>query len=195
MLALNEKAMKQPIGGHHYACHGIMFRGDSFTEVVEKLANFRINNGIPIGNPDQEILMTYAASYPNLVKTRIGDAEKPSEEYRKWRLWVNSVWKDPPSKQISERQAKERWKKCIGCKYLTDYPWKKTDESAQIQRRAFLLRKGAACPEKIQFCSLHLADIPVLSFIETPAKYTDAPKDKVDESGCWVNNLNGCQKQ
>src|SRR5690349_17404270 len=106
MLQLNTKQKRMPFGGHQYPEYGMVFRGETFKEVKDKLAKFRLDNNIPAGNPEQEILVHYLKNWPWMVI--INDkppASMGDEDYAKWRDWIHKTWKNPPRKHLTTKEA------------------------------------------------------------------------------------------
>ncbi len=185
MLKIAPHQQRLPFGGHQYAEYGITFKGETFDVVKDKLTKFRLNNNIPAGNPGQEILAHYAKHWPWMVKS---DGESPrmeSTEYIRWRDWIFRTWRTPPKKMVTPKEAKERWEKCLSCPMLRRRPMESTDESAELVRKAFILRRGIEVPTNLGFCALHGADLSVLVFTE-PAKDFSDKKDTVQPECCWV---------
>ena len=54
-------------GGHHFHCYGLKFTGETLGEVVGKVSSYRLNNLIPMGRPEQEVLAYYADKFPWMV--------------------------------------------------------------------------------------------------------------------------------
>ncbi len=187
MLKINKDQMRLPIGGHHFPSHGNTFKGDTLVELVEKITEFRINNGINIGNPEQEVLTFYYKNWPYMVK-EVDNTKNPDEEslrYIYWRSWIQKTWKNPPNKFASLKEASDRWTICETCPFNVKKDWDKTDESEELTRRSFLLSRGYVSPKSIGFCSLHNADIAAFSFIDA-AKEFSAKKDGGSHAACWV---------
>jgi hypothetical protein len=186
MLRLNPNSKKSPPGGHHYIEYGITFRGDTFKQVAEKLKDFRLHNNIPLGNPEQEILGFYAFSWPYLVKdaSEVVEDEAP-DQFKEWRKWVQETWKNPPKKIVTLKEASDRWAVCENCPFNQQFKHDETDESAEIARRAFLLRRGMSVPDFLGFCSCHGTDLSAFVFFQ-PAKGFSSNKE-VQPEGCWVS--------
>lgn len=189
MLKLNNRQKRQPFGGHHFVEKSITFRGDSFDELVKKLKEFRVINSIPLGDPEQDVLQFYAKNWPYMVEVR-GDSvlnhAEENDNYRFWRGWIYKAWSNPMKKQVTEREACERWDKCHNCPFNMKKDWPETDESKELEKRSFILRRGVHAPLYAGYCRLHRADISAFTFSETPREFSSKPKGMEDYDGCWV---------
>lgn len=187
MLKLNPYQQRLPVGGHQYYEHGTMFRGETFDEVKDKLTQFRLNNGLPMGDPEQQILTHYAKNWPYMVK---GDAERKeiqvSNKFVLWREWVLKTWRGPPKKVVTQKEADIRSDICASCPYNTKRDWEETDESDALKRRVFIMHAARPSPKTNGFCSCHLADLNVLVFLNTPKEHS-SKKDVEQPKFCWVS--------
>ncbi len=188
MLSLNRAQQRLPIGGHQFPESGITLRGDTFDEVVKELTDFRLNNGKPLGNPKMEVLLYYAKNWPYMVKDdlRPNEEEKTNENYQRWMSWIHTMWKTPPVKLLTPKEASYRWDKCKECPMNKKKDWPSSPESGEVDRRAYLLRQGIEVPKDIGFCSCHAADVAILSFLEAPEKSSNKKKDETQPEQCWV---------
>lgn len=64
--------------------------------------------------------------------------------------------------------------------------WKPTDESKEMDKRAFLMRQGIDVPSYIGFCTCHRADAGVLSFLEKPKQASQKDEASQQPAECWV---------
>ncbi len=181
MLKINKDQKRLPVGGHHYPEYGKTFKGETVDELVKQVKAFRLANNIPAGNPEQEILMFYAKNWPFMVKEDREAKETVSDkDYTAWRQWIYDTWSHPPKKLITSKEAKERWDVCLSCPMMKRPAWKSTDESSELTRRAFVLRRGVETGVNNNFCSCHQVDLGVFVFLENQEKRQDQPV------GCWV---------
>lgn len=186
-LALNKNQKREPYGGHHFVEQGITFKGDTFDEVIEKVADFRKNNNYPAGDPVQDVLIFYVKHWPYMVT----DDLEPKEEvpidtkYLEWRDWIYKVWQNPPKKFLTTKEAQDRWKVCETCPFNQKKDWAKSDESTELKRRQYLLTRGIAYPSFLGFCSLHRADLGVIVFTDQPVSLS-SKKDGGHYEKCWV---------
>ena len=189
---LNTKQKREPIGGHHFnqkTKHSdeYLVKADTFNKLISKVSDYRISNGIPIGNPKEDVLEYYARRFPYMVLIDEGAEKKIyNSRYEAWRTFIQDVWKKAPTKFITRKESESRWTVCLDCPFNVEKDWKKTKESNEVEKRAFMLRRGEAIPKKIGFCALHRADIGVLSFVEAPGNLSGKKKDHEKPSVCWV---------
>lgn len=186
---LNPHQKRLPIGGHHFYQGDIMLKGETFDDVLDLLENFRLVNGIPLGNPRQEILDYYAEKFPWMVQPDFSakPGESLNEDYVAWRSWIASLWGQPAGKFLSKKEASMRLVTCDGCPHNVGTTWKESKESIEFQRKALMLRHGHSAPMGMCYCNLHRADISVSSFLDKPHELSRKPKDKPDHEGCWFN--------
>lgn len=187
MLKLKPDSKKSPVGGHHFIEKETTFKGDTFVELVKKLRDFRLHNNIPVGQPDQDILEFYAAYWPWLVKE---DRETPPpdpmpSQYDRWMEWIDRTWSRPPGKFITSKEAKDRWAVCEKCPFNEQFKFDETDESAQLTRRSFLLRRGLDAPAHLGFCACHNADLASFSYFDKSKDFSSR-KDLEQPTNCWV---------
>jgi hypothetical protein len=187
VLRLNPDSKRLPFGGHHFHEYGMTFKGDTFKEVVKKVADFRLTNNLPSGDPEQEVLGYYARQWPWLVKEEHKPIaiETQSQEYFQLRDWIYMAWKKPATKLLSVKECKDRWEICRDCPFNLQPNWDETKESAELTRRSFVLRRGQDTPDYLGFCALHKADLSAFSFIEAAKEYS-AKKEGDSYPGCWV---------
>jgi hypothetical protein len=187
MLKLKPNSKRAPYGGHHYPEYGMMFKGESFAEVVKKVKEFRISNNISLGNPEQDVLVFYVSHWPWLVEEDHESVEDEiPDQFREWRLWIQSTWRTPPTKLVTPTEAKLRWKVCETCPYNEQFKHEESQESSEITRRAFLLRRGLDAPDYLGFCACFKTDLGSLSYFDSPAKYVK-PTSVEKPGNCWVS--------
>ncbi len=189
---LNKHQKRLPLGGgHHFPEKGAMIKGESFNEVVELLASFRLFNGKPLGNPVQEVTDYYADKYPWMVEldTEPVEEEELEEEYVAWRDWISSVWGKPMGRFLSKRESSDRLQICKNCPHNVGKPWYEGEEAVEFNRKSLMLKRGNLVDEKLGYCDLHKCDIGVSSFIENPIPVSRKPKDEQDYPACWFTNL------
>lgn len=187
MLKLNDKQQRTPTGGHQYHEYGTTFRGESYSEVVKKLREFRLNNNLNVGDPEQEVLRHYADHWPWMVRS--SDKEPAAEQgsdYQDWRSWIQNTWKRPPAKFISTKEASERWNACLTCPHNVKKDWGTTKESEELKKRAFVLSRGITIPSGVGYCNFHKCDLGVFTFIDKVNNYSGTTNQP--PANCWVKH-------
>lgn len=188
MLSLNKNQQRIPLGGHQFYEDGNTLKGETFDEVVQLLTDFRLTNGRPIGNPSMDILLFYAKTSPWMVRDDLSDKkpEPPDENYVRWRSWVMGMWKSPPTKLLTSKEASYRWDKCKVCPMNKTKDWVETAESQEMNKRIFLIRQGVEVPSALGFCACHGFDTGVASFLESAEKVSNKNKADVQPKECWL---------
>lgn len=188
MLRINPDQQRGPRGGHHFQVpNGPMLRDEEFKGLVKKLVDYRVNNLIPLGAPDQEILRYYEKEFPYVVQeTPQAERGGLTEAFTAWARWVRRAWRTPPKKTITTKEASCRWEVCQKCKHNKPFNWSDTPESMAMSQRAFLLRRGLEVPNGLGFCDLHCCDISVMSFIDNPKGFSEKPESESQPESCWV---------
>jgi len=188
-LRLKENSMRIPFGGHHFKDRAIMFKADSFDELVDKIRVFRIANSVKVGNPEEEILIYYAKNWPWLVEENPEPEEtKENPRYEKWRDFIFGMKKTPIRKYANEREMRTRYETCEKCKYRKRVNPKERDEFDALKAKIFVLCRGSMICGMDQFCDLHQAPIPVLLAAET-TKDLIPPKDGNGSEDCWIKSV------
>lgn len=192
MFKLNPDQQLRPIGGHHFATHGITFRDEHFDGLCAKIAAFRLDNMIPSGDPKHEVLSYYAEKFPFMV-LRDPDQRKvaPDDAYHQWARWIGRAWRNPPRSIVASKEAEMRMDVCKTCPHNQAMKFKKTPESESLEQRAYLLRRGYERPKETGFCDLHKADISVLSFCTVPGALSEKESSAEPQASCWVGSLKG----
>ncbi len=185
-LKLRKDQQLRPLGGHHFIEGRLRIEGETLDEVIRKLTDYRVNNSVPVGNPEQEILVYYLGKYPYMVDIDYEAVDSFTQGYyeQKWLEWIRRHWKRPASKQITPKEAESRWNVCLNCPHNIKLSVS-TQEDKESERKSFLLRRGQTTPEKLGFCSLHLWDTRASVFLEAPAEVSGKLKDAANYPGCW----------
>lgn len=188
-IQLKRNSMRQPFGGHHFEDRSVMFKADSFDELVEKIRDFRIANGIQVGNPSEEVLIYYAKNWPWLVEEdKCPPKQRINERYDTWRNFIFGMKKTPIRKYANEREMRTRYETCEKCKYRKRVNPKEKDEFDALKAKIFVLCRGSMICGMDQFCDLHQAPIPVLLAAET-TKDLIPPKDGNGSEDCWIKSV------
>ena len=186
-LSFNSNSMREPIGGHHFKTDrpiDTTLKAKTLEDLVDDLKDFRINNGVPLGDPLQDILAYYKANWPYLVVQEDGDTQEVGIRFSIWRSWIYKMWNNPPKSLVPNKVAKERQGVCEGCKYNKPITWDKTPEARELQRRAFLLRRGIDVPKYLGYCSFHGCDLGVLCELDKAGSFVLSETQYKD---CWID--------
>ena len=147
-LKLNTNQQVLPPGGHQFHSHSITFTADSFTALSRKVYDFRVNNMMPAGNPDAEILQYYLEKWPNMVELDDSESVEFSDlHFDVWARWLGRIWRNPPRSIVAIKEAEMRYETCKTCPKNTPFTWKETPETLALNQRAFLLRRGYERPK------------------------------------------------
>ena len=188
-LRLKENSMRIPFGGHHFKDRAVMFKAEAFDELVGKVRDFRIANGIKIGNPEEEILIYYAKNWPWLVEENPEQQiTKENPRYDKWRDFIFAMKKTPIRKYANDREIRTRYETCEKCKFRKKVTPRDKDEFEALKQKVFVFCRGSMVCGMDQFCDLHQAPIPVLLAPET-TKDLLPPKDGNGSADCWIKSV------
>jgi len=192
MLKLNKDQQVLPDGGHHFSTRGIMFRADSFEELLEKVADFRIANMILPGDLNEEILQYYAECFPQMVLSD-GKPYKPKIDgtYEQWARWMGMAWRSPVKANVAPKEAEMRTDICKTCPRNKPMNFQESPGLSSLKQRSYILTRGYGNTDKINFCDLHRADISVLSFSSTPDALSEKESSAEPQACCWVGSLKG----
>jgi hypothetical protein len=174
IYSFNTNCMRMPIGGHHYKIDkplSLTLKADDLDDLVVQLTDFRINNGIPLGEPLQDILLYYKQNWPYLVVQQDGDTQEVGIRFSIWRSWIHRTWANPPKTLVPNKVAEERHKICQNCKYNKKITWTSTEEAKELKRRAFMLRRGIDVPNYLGYCSFHGCDLGVMTLLDNAGQF------------------------
>lgn len=131
-------------GGHNFPVRpDLVMKADTIPELVAKIADYRIQNGLPPGDPIGEVTDYYAIHYPFAIEN--GDRkDRPVDDKLKHNVysWVNAMWKTPPKEHLELEDAGARVEKCLKCPFRRDVIQDLSPEGNEIRRRTYLLSKG-----------------------------------------------------
>jgi hypothetical protein len=153
MLKFKQSPGRTPNGGHHLIDRGTVFEGATPQEVAAKVAEFRLNNGYPAGNPIQEIVLYYAQIAPFML-------EESGEEWRKQapsgfelsHRWLIDQYSKGFMKLLPDEELSPRETVCMKCQHKNALP--STMAGGDVKHRLFLLTQGRGDPA-LGFCSHH----------------------------------------
>jgi len=186
-------------GDHHFSdpSSGILFRTDDFPALLAKITDYRVGNGLPMGDPEQEVLQFYAKSFPwSVIEEKSGKIlsdtngsviDNPdtnpanlSQSERLYR-WVNEVWRNPPTTLLHSEDATSRVSYCQKCPHhrppTSDTP-QNEPRAKEANRRVMVLTKCRPAPG-VGFCA-HFGWDCRLACLLSHLSEVDGPEK------CWV---------
>jgi hypothetical protein len=150
---------------------GVTINAPSARKLIEKIAQFRLANGKPKGNPHAEVEADYRVRYPWLVSKVGATPETPEDPVSKW---LNRAWKSP----IKEREfadstvIEERLSICKECEHCVTHVY-----APEAKRRMAIL--GCGRVTNMSACSVHHWPVGLAALHQTH----DTP---LQVDGCWV---------
>ena len=189
MKRLNTSAQRKPIGGHHFTDRGQIIKADTFSELVDAVAEYRLANSWPLGEPEDEVLAYYETIAPWLV---VDDGTPPRPRgipahVRALRDWLNAVKLAGNVSLCSKKEAAERAEGCKGCKYASDLDWAYSDETEEMERRAALLRGMRQSDVNDTYCRLHKWEVGVAVNLARPSAPAGAAERSPER--CFVRKM------
>jgi hypothetical protein len=128
----------QPYGGHTFPDpSGVPIKGKTLQEMLDAIALYRANNGLPSGNPEKEVEAHYRVVHPHLV-TPVGSTRDATED--PVARWLARVWRNPPKEKefIEAEPLRTRLATCAACEhYVADHAF-----DADARRRLTILGVG-----------------------------------------------------
>jgi hypothetical protein len=145
-------------------------------EVIKQMKDYRVANGLPVGDPEHEIAMHYAPSFPWLVKES-ADLDEPIV---KSEAWIHQTWKSP-SFELAEIMVREdRFEQCEGCPFFE--PLKTETLTPEANRRLILMNPAKERKEH-GWCRLRGWICSVAVQVRNPSRLTNKPDE---HSECWL---------
>lgn len=185
-IQLKRNSMRQPFGGHHFAEKSITFKAESFDDLVGKVRDFRIANGIKVGSPEEDILIYYAKNWPWLVEEdKCPPKRQTNERYDKWSEFILRIKKSPIRKYANDKDMRIRYETCEKCKFRKKIQARDKDEFNALKQKVFVSCRGLMICDMDQFCDLHQAPIPVLLAADSPREVLPK-KDGNTAPECWI---------
>ncbi len=182
-LRIDTKHMSQPEGGWSYQVpdgpllSSLKVGAQGIKELVGQIVSYREANGLPAGDPENDICKEYAPRMPWLIlevpdeDTYANDAES----------WIHRVWRSFPLGMAEARAKEERFKQCEGCPHFE--PLDQDSLSDEAKRRLLLLNPSKFHVEH-GWCLLRGWVPSVAVQIHQPIALAD---DKRNASECWVD--------
>lgn len=171
MFALNKHHSKQPIPDWQFdAEKGTTLTAPTADKLIAKLVAYRLNNGLPPGDPEHEIAMSLMLRWPHLVK----EVDGTPTDNRLW-AWVNRVWREAPKKITDKDTIAPRVEACKTCPFALAIP-----RNPELARRAYLMAAGDLQLETQ--CSHHRWQNGVAVLLAAPLEYARPGEPEC----CWL---------
>ena len=155
-----------PPGGFHYvekhAGSEIRLQGDSVDNLARILERYRLNNGIPLDDPRQNIIDYICGNWPHFCNR---DTPGPLLEGRnpgsaaglaiRAAAWVTRLWNLGPTNFVPKAEADRRANLCLTCPMNRDFRAGGCSSCVQgVDRLAFLWLAGRTVSEHTTWHSL-----------------------------------------
>lgn len=178
-------------GGWHYPVPGgPTIKGENAQDLIDKVTEYRVCNGLPIGDPKSEITAWYTIHFPFTVENC--EAEEPNhpDELRDGvYAWINDLWKNPPHEYAEPDEVVRRQDTCKKCPWRADIPKSDSRAALESERRLFLLSRGGLGPSELGVCRFAAWDNRLACMLT---------KEKIDcgecPKCCWVKSLDKLAK-
>lgn len=189
-LVLNDKQQRKPLdGGHHFVEEGVgRIDGETFAEVVQKLGDYRVANGLSRGNPERDVVRYYSEHYPFMV--RLADGEEEEEDalgVRATRVvsWMEKLSSIKAGVLIgADAEAKERLEGCAKCPHFrAAYKLPDTEYGETLKMKGYLIGKGRVKLGEGGYCKRYGWDCGLAAQINSPGQTVVVGER---EPGCWV---------
>lgn len=164
MLAYNHNALKPPLGGHRFR-DGTT--GETFAEVVRKIAAERVTNHLPFGNPEQEVLAYYQEIAPHLVTNAGGNVANSDRQQVSESIMATAYGRFERLDR-NDPVVQRRRDTCAACAHCRcTFEGDETPYSREAERVAVLL-SGDLNVMSLGYCTHHRWSVGVASRLKTP---------------------------
>ncbi len=177
-LRIDRSHMSQPEGGWGFVIeNGPVLKDEKLDKLIDKIKEHRLVNGLPVGDPENEIAMKYSKDFPWLIKRVEDEAEEENDAER----WVHRLWRSFPMQMAETRARDERFEQCQKCVHFE--PLVEDDLTDEARRRLILMNPGKSRTEH-GWCLLR-GWIPSIAVqIHDPWNFADWT---VKKSECWLD--------
>lgn len=175
--------MSQPEGGWSYQIpDGPLLTsenvgGPGLTALVQKISDYRSANGLPQGDPETDVALTYRERTPWLILELPDDDESENDA----EAWIHRMWRSYPVGMAESRLRDERFEQCKQCVHFE--PLLDEELSEEAMRRLILLNPAKFHVEH-GWCLLRGWIPSVACQIHQPIEFAD---EKCDSKDCWVD--------
>ena len=174
----------QPMEDHSFNDDGQLITSKTLKGLVEEVRDYRLRNGFPVGDVEQEIAESYSVKYPWLVETpktgQIGSPEPQNSPGDAVARFVRSIWTNPPKAAFTIERVEARAKACRECPFNEPFDVRAAGGD-ELVRRIYLLSRGES-PAGLGYCRRHqwFAGLAVL----LPGADKLAKSEMPEE--CWI---------
>lgn len=174
---------KVPSCGWNFHDHGQNFTGRDADEVIRKLTEYRTQNSLPLGDPEQELAAYYAEQAPYLVRERPTQPIETNGVRQRVAEHTMGIWYGKFQRlPVHNEQVRERLAVCVSCTHFHhDFHDGESSYWREAATRAALMTGDMDCAEK-GHCDYHHWIISLAARLVTPAKLATMPAP----SCCWV---------
>lgn len=178
-LRLNRRHMSQPTGWAFPLSPEHTLLSEKLDELVEQLRAYRVNNGLPVGDPEHDIAIHYSPQMPWLI---LDGEPLPVEAVEADRAtqFVNNVWATSPHPRADQQEREKRWEQCKACPQFQPLP----ALGGEAVRRVMVLSPWLSELEH-GYCRAHQWVCSVAVGVKEPGRFAS---DIVDATPCWVLN-------
>ena len=187
-----------PPGGFHYTeTHdgiSIKIESDSVEATAEALLRYRVNNGIPPGDPQKDVFDYICKNWPHFCHNTdpynktVGREQSPDENLsRRMTVWMTKLWNSGPDNSVTQAEAERRAAICAVCPQNQDYrPGGCGGCIDGIERLGFTWRRNrtTTLDAKLSGCKATGAHLPSLVQAEKIPAMSDEEKNRLDTT-CW----------
>jgi hypothetical protein len=183
MIRLRKELGRDIPEGHNFPIDGgPTLRAETIEELADKIRDYRICNGLPLGNPIEEITQLYAVKYPWSVEQcdEVSADTRDLEQDRAYE-WINSMWRQAYGEHASGELIELRQQKCMQCPFRKELVASDSPARREMERRVFLLARGNLGPDELGWCSCHHWDNRLACLLPNPTTVKDPPE-------CWIHD-------
>lgn len=143
------------MGGWKWMEARAVFKAEGLKDLIKQITTYREQNGLPLGDVAGDLAQAWAEHSPWTVckgqEMEPDDAEMLASDAREWLM---ALWKKPPAKLLSRKEAEPRYEKCLKCEFNQKLG-KGVQGAEDLERRALLLTRGLDMPKGLGCCSAH----------------------------------------
>jgi hypothetical protein len=201
-----------PPGGWHFVEQGIRLEGESRDALIKTLHDYRLNNALPIGEPERDVDTFICTSFPNLCGGNVSrtlDADEPTKVYgvpvrrrisERVGSWTANRYSKLGSIHTVEREEAERRSNiCINCPQ-NDNKWREKvtkdcppckERLERLDSTLFQVRQGKSVVREKLLGACTCAGQDNATAVWLPAKQLQHARHYLNDLDptCWMRNL------